>query len=74
MMKVWGLIYVITRDLDYYTCVKSAQRTIDGIKAYRDLWNNLLGPYNVENMTSEAKRLIVAMHYSGEGKRFNFER
>ena len=25
-------------------------------------------------MTSEARRLLVAMHYSGELKRFNFER
>ena len=27
MMKVWGLISVITRDLYFWTYVKSAQRT-----------------------------------------------
>ena len=43
MMKVWGLIYVITRDLDCWTYAKPYQRTRDGRKAYRDLWDHLLG-------------------------------
>ena len=53
MMKVWGMIYVITRDLDCWTSVKSAQRTIFVRKAYRDLWDHLLGPDNVDNMEIE---------------------
>ena len=74
MMKFWGLIYVITRDLDYWTYVKSSQRKRDGRKAYRDLWGHLLGPDNVDNMAREAERLLIATLYSGERKRFNFER
>ena len=74
MMKVWGLIYVITRDLDCWTYFKSAQRTRYVKKAYRDLWEYLLGPDNVDNMVSEAERLLVATHYYDERKRFNFER
>ena len=50
MMKFWGMISVITRDLDCYTYVKSYQRTIYGRKSYCDLWDNLLGPDNVDNM------------------------
>ena len=74
MMKFWGMISVITKDLDFWTCVKSAQRTKYGRNDYRDLWDNFLGPDNVDNMASEAKRLLVATHYSGERKRFNYER
>ena len=40
-MKVWGMISVITRDLDCWTYVKSDQRTRDGRKAYRDLWDHV---------------------------------
>ena len=73
MMKVWGLISAITRDLDCWTYVKAAQKTRDGRKAYREMWDHFLGPDNVDNMASEAERLLVATHYSGERKRFNFE-
>ena len=74
MMKVWGIIYVITRDLDCWTYVKSSKRTREESKAYCDLWDHLLGPYNVDNIASEAERILVAIHYSDECKRFNFER
>ena len=73
MMKVWGMISVTTRYLDLWNYVNSYQRTRDGRKAYRDLWDHLLGLDNVDNMASEAERLLVATHYSGERKRFNFE-
>ena len=62
MMKVWGLIYVITRDLYCWTYVKSDQRTRYGNKAYRDLWEYLLGPDNVDNMAIEAEKLLVTTH------------
>ena len=74
MMKLWGLISVITRYLYFWTYAKSDQRTRDGRKAYPELWDHLLGPDNLDNMTSEAERLLVATHYSGVFKRFKFER
>ena len=74
MMKVCGLIYVITRDLDCWTYVKLSQRTRDVRKDYCDLWDYFLGPDNVDNMASKAKSLLVATNYYGEHKRFNFER
>ena len=52
MMKVWGLISAITRNLDCWTYVKSYQRTRYGRMAYRDLWDYFLVPYNVDNMAS----------------------
>ena len=74
MVKVWGLISVITINLDFWTYFKSDQRTRYGRNAYHDLWDHFLRPDNVDNMEIEAERLFVAMHYSGERKRFNFER
>ena len=47
---------------------KSAQRKIDGSKAYCDLWDHVLGPDNVDNMMSEAESILVPTHYSGERK------
>ena len=72
MMKLWGLISVITRELGCCNYVKSSQRKRYGSNAYRALWDHFLGPYNADNMASEAERLLVSTHYSGEHKRFNF--
>ena len=66
MMKVWGLISLITRDLHCCTYVKLAQRTRDIRNAYRNLWDHFLGPDNVDIMVSKYKNLLVATHYSGE--------
>ena len=74
MMKVWRLISMITRDLDFWNYVKSSQRTRDVRKAYRDLWDHFLGPGNVDNMASETERHLSATHYSDERTKFNFER
>ena len=74
IMKVWGLISVITRDLDSWTYVKSAQSTRYGRKSYRDLWDHFLGLDNFDDMARESKIILVATHYSGKRKRFNFER
>ena len=52
MMKFWGMISEITRDMDCCTYVNSARRARYGRKAYRDLWDHLLGPDNVDNMAS----------------------
>ena len=68
MMKLLRMISVISRELNCWTYVKSSQRTRDARKAYRELWDHLLGPDNVDNMASEAERLLVATHYSGKRK------
>ena len=73
VMKVWGLISVITKYLDCWTYVKSSQRKRDGRKSYRDPWDHFLEPDNVDNVASDTERLLVAKYYSGERKRLNFE-
>ena len=72
MMKVWVLIYMIMRYLDCWTYVKSVQRKRYGKKAYRALWDHFFLPDNIDNMTSESERILVATHYSGERKRVKF--
>ena len=54
MMKVWGLISAIKRDLDSWIYVNSAQRKRDVRKACRDLWDHFLGADNLDNMASES--------------------
>ena len=68
------MIYVITRDLYFWTYAKLYQRTRYGKKSYRDPWFHFLVTANVDNMSSESERLLAATHYSNERKRFNFER
>ena len=62
MIKVWKMISVITRDPNCWTYSKLSQRKINGRKAYRDLWDHLLGPDHVDNMADEAQRILVATH------------
>ena len=64
---------MIKRYIYCWTYTKSYQRKIDGRKSYRNLWDHFLRLDNVDNMTSEAERLFVATHYSGERNWFKFE-
>ena len=65
---------MITIYIDFWTYVKSEQRTRNGRKSYGNLWDHFLGAENVNNMVSEAERLLVTTHYSVEIKRIKFER
>ena len=62
MMIFWVLISVITRDLDCRNYVELSQMARYGMKAYRDLWDHFLRPDNVDNMASEAERIVAATH------------
>ena len=62
MMKVWGMISVIMRDLYFWTYFKSAHKTRDGSKSYLDLWYNLLRPDNLDNMVSYSESLLFVTH------------
>lgn len=72
--KVWELITEICREDDCWSYIKPAQRTRDGRKAYRCLYDHYLGPNNVDNMASWAERKLSDTHYQGEKKRWNFEK
>lgn len=72
--KVWELISNITRDHECWSYVRPAQRRRDGRAAFLGLKNHYLGVHNVDNMSSKAERKLRNVAYTGEKRRFNFER
>ena len=72
-LRVWELISETCRGLDCWTYVKSAQRTRDGRLAYQNLFNNYLGPNNVDNMAKPSEKKLQVTRYTGETKRWIFE-
>jgi hypothetical protein len=72
--KVWDLIKKITYDHDCWTYVKVASRDRDRCRAYEALYNHYLGPNAVSNQASIAERKLQTTYYSGESKRFDFEK
>ena len=54
--------------------MKPAQRRRDGRRAFLALWDHYLGPNNVDNMASTAERKLSSTTYTGEKKRWNFEK
>ena len=72
--KVWELISNLTREKDCYTYVRPAQRARDGRLAFEGLKGHYLGENNVDNMSSRAERRLKNTTYSGEKRRWNFEK
>ena len=72
--KVWNLISDLTRDQDWWSYVRPSQRTRDGRLAFLVLKNPYLGKKNVDNMPSRAEAKLKDTSYSGEKRRWNFEK
>jgi hypothetical protein len=64
----------ITRAHDCWTYVKPAQRNKDGRRAFLLLWNHFLGPNNLDNMKSEAEAKLGSVSYTGERKKWTWEK
>jgi hypothetical protein len=73
-MEVWSYMANITRAHDCWTYVKPAQRTKYGRRAFLLLWNHFLGPNNVDNMASEAEAKLGSVSYTGERKKWTWEK
>ena len=71
---VWEKISAFTRDEPCWSYVKPAQRTRNGRMAYQNLHNHYLGANNVNNMATSAETKLKTVTYSGEKKRWDFER
>ena len=71
---VWEKISSFTREEECWTYVKPAQRSRNGRLAFQNLYNHYLGPNNVNNMATEAETRLQSVTYSGEKKRWNFEK
>jgi hypothetical protein len=73
-IEVWSYMANITRAHDCWTYVKPAQRTKDGRRAFLLLCNHFLGPNNVDSMASEAEAKLVSVSYTGERKKWTWEK
>ena len=72
--KVWELLAQMCRDKDCWTYIKTAQRSRDGRAAYNALYNHYLGPNSVDNMANSAERKLQSLSYTGEKRRWNFDK
>lgn len=72
--EVWSTLERVCRDHTCWTYIKGRSRRRDGRGAYQDLWNQFLGPNNVDNMANAAEAKLTTTVYHGEKKRWNFER
>ena len=72
--RVWELISDLTRDKDCWSYVRPAQRNRDGRAAFQGLKGHYLGMNNVDNMSSIALRKLLSTSYTGEHRRWNFEK
>ena len=72
--KVWELLSAITRDLECWSYVMPAQKTRDGRSAFFNLKLHYLGVNNVDNMAATAERKLQTNTYTGETRKWNFEK
>jgi hypothetical protein len=64
----------ISRAHDCWTYVKPAQHNKDGRRAFLLRWNHFLGLNNIDNMASEAEAKLGSVSYSGERKKWTWEK
>lgn len=73
-VRVWELMSELTRSHDCWSYVRPAQRTRDGRLAFLGLRGHYLGANNVDNMSAQAERKLQTTTYTGEKRRWNFEK
>jgi hypothetical protein len=71
---LWLKLAAMTRDKPCWTYIRPFQRVQDGRKAFWALYDHYLGPSNVDHMASRAEGKLQSTTYTGETKRWNFER
>lgn len=73
-VRVWELMSDLTRDHDCWSYVRPAQRGRDGRRAFLGLKGHYLGVNNVDNMSDRAEKKLMNTTYSGEKRRWTFEK
>ena len=71
---VWDLLIDIMRSSSAYAYMKPHLTTKDGRKAFFALKNHFLGANNTQNLAAKAEAEMMALVYTGEKARFNFEK
>ena len=72
--KVWELLSALTRDLECWSYVMPAHKNRDGRAAFFNLKLHYLGVNNVDNMAATAEKKLQTNSYSGETRKWNFEK
>jgi hypothetical protein len=73
-IEVWSYMANVTRAHDCWTYAKSEQGSKDGRLAFLLLWDHFLGPNNFDNMASEAESKLGSVSYTGERKKWTWEK
>jgi hypothetical protein len=71
--KIWDIMSNICGKHSCFVYIKPALRTRNGSEAYMLLFDHLLGPNNMVNMSSSADTKLTGTLYNGEKKRFTWE-
>ena len=73
-ITVFNKLSNMLRDKDCWTYMQRAQRTRDGRLAFMSLKEHYLGKNNVDNLATYSERKLQSTSYTGEGRRWNFEK
>ena len=72
--KVWDLISKTFKSHPAWTVVRPFQKVKDGRGAYFALYKHYLGSSSVDNMSTSAENNLKNAAYTGESKKFNFDK
>ena len=73
--KVWELMVQICGNrADCWVYMEGGQARQDGRTAFHGLYNNYLGPNKVDNQAAAAETKLASTTYTGEKKRWNFDK
>ena len=72
--RVWEKLVGICRDHACFTYAKVGQRTFDGRAAFHAMRHHYLGEHCHQTMAASAEKALNALTYSGETKRWSFEK
>ena len=71
---VFNKLSLIFRGKDCWTYMSKATRTRNGRMAFFGLKDHFLGKNNVDNQATLAEERLQSVSYTGEGRRWNFEK
>ena len=72
--RVWDILAPLVRDELCWEYAKQGQRARDGRKAFMAMYDHYLGPNNANAQANEAEKELHNAAYTGEKRRWNFER
>jgi hypothetical protein len=72
--KLWEIMFSIFYDHTSYGIIKGFAKAKDGYGAYHAMKNHLLGAHALGTMSRDIESQFASLSYTGEGRRWNFEK